>query len=388
MRISIVLGLGFGDEGKGLATSYLASQNKNTAVVRFSGGHQAGHTVIHNGIRHVFSNFGSGALHGCPAYWSRFCTFYPTAVVNEYEILKKKDIAPKLYVDLLCPVTTPFDVHANRITENKNRHGSCGVGFGATIERHENNFKLFVQDLFFESVLKTKLDNIHQYYGGKNVFLTSHAKSKADFLEHVSRVKDIIIPDSLTKENCANYEHIIFEGSQGILLDKDFGFFPNVTRSNTTSKNALLLSDSWGVDRKDVHLYYVTRTYQTRHGNGFMTNEEIPFFLSNNKDETNATGEFQGEFRTGALDIDLLNYALTCDFNFSEVLKRSLIITCADQTGPKIKVTQKGTEKEIEIDKLQTRLHSLFEDCFASMSPETNNGLLNITLQKQKQQSD
>ena len=123
-----VIGLGFGDEGKGFTTDYLCSQHPNSLVVRFNGGHQAGHTVVYNGLRHVFSNFGSGTLRGCPTYWSEHCTVDPIGVLNELIVLRDNGVTPKLYIDAECPITTPFDIHNNRKVEDSNSHGSCGVG--------------------------------------------------------------------------------------------------------------------------------------------------------------------------------------------------------------------------------------------------------------------
>ena len=335
MRTSVVLGLGFGDEGKGRTASYLASLNpRNALVVHFNGGHQAGHTVVHNGVRHVFSSFGSGTLQGVPTLWSRNCTFYPIAVVNEYEILTTK-AEPQLYVDPLCPVTTPYDVRANHLDAHRTQHGSVGVGFGKTIERHENHFKLHFQDLFYDSVLNAKLNMIEQYYyqdqiqkdSGRGVDYVTEERER--FLEAVKFLRscDWLKPASQLDFN--KFFHVIFEGAQGILLDMDFGFFPNVTRSNTTSKKALELIKELGLPSPEI--YYVTRAYQTRHGVGFMTNEDHPPELINNEHETNSSESYQGKFRIGKIDVELLNYALKCDLNFSRGLKKHLVVTCMDQ---------------------------------------------------------
>jgi adenylosuccinate synthase len=128
-------------------------------------------------------------------------------------------------------------------------------------------------------------------------------------------------------ESYIKNKNVIFEGAQGILLDQDFGFFPNVTPSNTTSKNVIEII---GEDDDHLDIYYVTRSYQTRHGNGFMSNE-TPLLLKNNEKETNRSHEFQGNFRIGKLDIDLLNYSLECDSYFSKHANRHLVITCIDQ---------------------------------------------------------
>ena len=85
---SAVVGLGFGDEGKGLVTDYLCSKNPgSTLVVRTSGGHQVGHTACRDGYKHMFANFGSGTLLCCPTYWDKRCTFEPTGFVKEHGIL-------------------------------------------------------------------------------------------------------------------------------------------------------------------------------------------------------------------------------------------------------------------------------------------------------------
>lgn len=307
----IVLGLGFGDEGKGLTTSFLCAQTKNPIVVRFNGGHQAGHTVVHNGKRHVFSSFGSGTLQGVPTYWSKYCTFYPTAFLNEHALLSD----PVIFVDPLCPVTTPFDVIFNQDSERIVRNGSVGVGFGATLQRQEANFKLFVQDFFYEKVLIQKLKAIADYYGNDRP-----SKIIEEFLIDLREVKYRI---NVTNDSILSDYSPIFEGAQGILLDQDFGFFPNVTRSNTTSKNALEIYPP-------NEIYYVTRSYLTRHGDGFLPGEK-KLSLKNNENETNIKNEFQGEFRKAELDMSLFNYALQCDGNFSHGLRKNLVVTCMDQ---------------------------------------------------------
>jgi adenylosuccinate synthase len=137
----------------------------------------------------------------------------------------------------------------------------------------------------------------------------------------------------------------IFEGGQGIMLDMDYGFFPHVTRSNTTSKNAVEILKKHGLSGKSIHTYYITRAYQTRHGNGPMTNVGMDTgYIQNNPLETNTSESFQGEFRKTVLDLDLLKYALDCDNYRNPVSRRSLVITCLDQikNAEEIPVTIQG----------------------------------------------
>ena len=140
MISKVIIGAGFGDCGKGLVTNFLVFDLKSTLVVRFSGGQQAGHTVVEKGIRHVFSNFGSGTLKGIPTYWSRFCTVDPIGIVNEMADLIKKGVDPILFIDPSCPITTPYDVMHNQRTDNDN--GTCGVGVGTTWQREQDHYYL------------------------------------------------------------------------------------------------------------------------------------------------------------------------------------------------------------------------------------------------------
>lgn len=346
-----VLGLGFGDEGKGLTTSYLCNNTHKPLVVRCNGGHQAGHTVEYEGKRHIFSNFGSGSLQGVPTLWSHFCTFHPSHVLNEAKDLNN----PILYVHGLCPVTTPMDIHANQQREEKLKHGSVGMGFGTTIQRQENFYKLFVQDLPFENVVIAKLNNICDYYG----IGFDYEPFLADIREVLTKI------DIVSNYNLLGHYNPIFEGAQGILLDQDFGFFPNVTRSNTTSKNALSLE-------QQSEIFYITRTYQTRHGNGFMTNEGLPLELVNTENETNVFDKWQGVFRKSVLDIDLLNYALVCDNNFSSHCGKNLVISCVDQTGYDFDVTVKGEVKRINLEELPLLLNTKFQQILFSTGASLN----------------
>ena len=87
--ISIVIGAGWGDEGKGNVVSHL-SKKPNSIVVRFNGGHQAAHNVIKDGVSHIFQSFGSGTLNGCPTYISKYCTVHLARMAKEYEVLLSK----------------------------------------------------------------------------------------------------------------------------------------------------------------------------------------------------------------------------------------------------------------------------------------------------------
>lgn len=364
--MSIIVGLGFGDEGKGLTVSHLASKVKNPLIIRFNGGHQAGHTVVHNNVRHVFSSFGSGTLQGYPTYWSENCTIYPVAFYNELQALLANKIEPVFFAHPLCPITTPFDVSNNQNNVSNISHGTCGVGFGATIKRHfEDHYKLFLKDIYNEYVLLTKLEAIRKFY---NAFKYDYTP----FLEKIESIKKYI---KIDKDVLFYDYNPIFEGAQGIMLDQNIGFFPHVTRSNTGSKNAIKLYKNYMFDRIE-NITYVTRTYLTRHGNGPMPNEEHSHLLKlqNSEKETNVSNKFQGEFRKTILDLDLLNYALKADADNRELpFNGNLMITCVDQTGEDIYVTQDKKVKKINVKNLASELNYKFKNVSLSYSDDGSN---------------
>ncbi len=343
MKVSIVIGLGFGDEGKGLMVDQLCRQSSNALVVRFSGGHQCGHTVVKNdGKRHVFAQFGSGTLSGAKTFYSKNCTLDPVGLVREYNALKKLGVDPDLYIDPLCPVVTPYDVIYNRAQETDNKHGSCGKGFGTTIERHEAGTKLFAKDLKYPNVLLRKLKAVEGYYLEKDkrtnplskdrfqTLLTSLRTNSAAMFDFANIITEEEVIMTHTRRNDEE-PSIIFEGNQGILLDAEHGFFPNVTRSSTTSKLAMEMIRKYHLDfLTNIEIYYMHRAYSTRHGNGWLPNEgEIE--ISPNPRETNVARDWQGEFRIAPLNFELFQYALETDEVHNKRASKTIVFTCVDQ---------------------------------------------------------
>ncbi|WP_299779007.1 adenylosuccinate synthetase [uncultured Formosa sp.] len=339
-KCSIVIDLGFGDAGKGVTTDFLASQHpEKSIVVRFSGGHQIGHTVSTEKLTHTFSNFGSGTLLGVPTYYSEYTTLFPPAILDEGDFLKTYQ--PKLYVHPLAMITTFYDIAYNRAIEKQQNHGSCGLGFGTTIARNKEEVYLYANDLQFKWVLKQRLQSIKTYYNNK---LKSQSKSVQAYYENeLNDYKDDYFIDSCLaiqkfysiaslSDLADTFKYFIFEGSQGILLDTQHGFHPHTTWSYTSSKNAIQLIKSHLKTISEIDIYYVSRCYQTRHGNGPMAETEA-VILQNHENEANVTNEFQGVFRTQALDPELLNYALSCDGIHHQDLisNKNLVITCLDQ---------------------------------------------------------
>lgn len=350
-RASIIIGAGFGDEGKGLSTQYLCRQDPGALVVRFSGGHQVGHTVSDpEGKLHVFSNYGSGTFLGNPTFWSSYCTLNPTGIRKEGKALAKNGIVPKLILDPAAMITTPFDIAWNRALEKINLHGSVGVGFGATVERNEGPDKFHALDIQLEAKLHQRLANIDHYYRIKakrdgrkqlmKVYLDELEKIDWEaFLEDIAWMQEHVTIRS-EWEVFKAFDAFVFEGSQGILLDQDHGFFPHVTRAYTSSRNAMEMIQKYEI--ADPSLYYITRAYQTRHGNGPMTNNAFELDLINTGSETNSLNDWQGQFRKTVLDLDLLEHALAIDAIYAKGAKKHLMVTCLDQIPGEIRATKGG----------------------------------------------
>lgn len=358
----IILGLQNGDEGKGTTTAFLA--RPDDLVVRFNGGHQAGHSVVKGDHRHIFSSFGSGTLNKAATYWSEYCTFYPKSFYNESLSLFEQNLLPRFYMHPLTMISTPFDIMENREREAQNRHGSTGMGFGETINRNLNSpFKLYAQDLFYDPMLLSKLKQIANYYAVTDSHSLPQIQKFMDYVDLI-RSKVIICPLSDIKDD---YKNIVFEGAQGIMLDQDHGFFPNVTRSHTTSKNAMqLIKDNY---LPEPEIYYVMRSYLTRHGNGYM-----PFETGAMKfeDLTNTPNEYQGALRFGYHSYDQLKYALQCDQIYSGNAYKNLVITCLDQTEGNVLVDNSKVSIENFLHFMTLyRREPKFKKVYTSRSPKS-----------------
>ena len=129
----------------------------------------------------------------------------------------------------------------------------------------------------------------------------------------------------------------------------DFGFFPHVTRSHTTSRNAMHLIHACLKERLQnvPDLYYITRAYLSRHWAGYLPHEDFSFALQHTEAETNTYNPYQEHFRKSPLQVTLLNYALDCDRIFSSAASKYLVMTCTDQI-PASKIPLYITNKDLQ----------------------------------------
>lgn len=321
----IVVGLGFGDEGKGAVVDALCHESPVVSVVRFNGGAQAAHNVVVGDRHHTFSQFGSGTLSGVPAHLSRHVLVEPIALARESEELAALGVADPLRllsIDADALLTTPIHVTANRAREDargRARHGSCGKGIGETVwysllagaspgDVVESQRVLgvpgpppVVGDCARPSVLRGKLDALARFYEPLIGAGTSVDDLVALYQDFAGAVR-VTTGDEVGR--LADRGRLVFEGAQGVLLDQWRGFHPHTTWSTVTPDNALGL-----LGGREATVIGVTRTYQTRHGAGPFPTEDASV-LARFPERHNGVGEYQGAWRAGHLDAVLLRYAV------------------------------------------------------------------------------
>ena len=167
MRRSIVLGMAFGDEGKGATTQWLCRQalkyGRKPMVVRFNGGAQAAHTVVLDGERHICSTYGSGVLLGVPTFLSQDFFFDPICAWNEFKTLESR--LPSLTVHPDCRVVTPYDTLAGINNAKVVKDGTCGKGIFQTFNRYRHgDFTNILTKKDNEDFLRMFLYQVRQYY--------------------------------------------------------------------------------------------------------------------------------------------------------------------------------------------------------------------------------
>lgn len=353
----VVVGLGFGDESKGATVDYLSSLIPDTiATVRWSGGGNAAHNVRHGARHHTFRLFGSGSLLGIQSYLTEKVVLNFPLLLGEAEELSESGVHNPLSLIVLhgdSPVTTPIHMALNRAREilrGSGRHGSTGLGVGETVvhsfaESHGlkegelvGNFELpgplamgrglltagMLQgegpdhEARIQSVLRKQAAYAEPLIRQAVDFMPELAEelwygslsAMAQELIGIANLVDIFPRIAFERELERTMEQgtVIFEGSQGLLLDGEWGFHPHTTWARTEPSELV----QWL--RSLNHRPYVlglTRSYMTRHGAGPLPSElaqtleqsELPA-------DDNSWGRWQGDLRVAPLDLPLLRFAI------------------------------------------------------------------------------
>jgi adenylosuccinate synthase len=272
----VVFGTQWGDEGKGKIVDWLTESAHG--VVRFQGGHNAGHTLVIGGKKQVLRLIPSGILRaGITCYIGNGVVLSPSALLGEIEELEAAgvDVRNRLRISQACTLILPYHValdHAREAKRGAAKIGTTGRGIGPAYEDKVARRALRVHDLFHPASFEARLDEVLELHNFTlTQYLGAPAVDKAAVLEEALRLGEQIkpmvvdVPDALDQA-MARGENLLFEGAQGALLDVDHGTYPFVTSSNCVAGAA-----SAGAGVGPAKLNYVlgiVKAYTTRVGSG------------------------------------------------------------------------------------------------------------------------
>lgn len=375
-----VIGAGYGDEGKGLATDALAhhlrASGERVTVVRSNGGAQAGHGVERpDGTRHVFHHIGAGTLAGARTHLSQFFVAHPMLFFPEAETLNRLSGPINVTIDPRALVTTPFDMALNQaleIARGGGRHGSCGLGFGESIERSERGFSLTAADLQDEGRTRKHLERIREDWLPARVAELG-IDPDMPLLQMIRTNQGILerfMEDALSfhaavplreDADLGRDETILFEAAQGLELDMDLGAFPHVTRSRTGLPNMVEIAREAEIG--EIHPFYMTRAYKTRHGAGPLPGEVSLASHVEIVDLTNVPNDWQGKIRTAPLDLDRLLGIIGQDIARASAsgiaISPEIGLTCLDQIRTSVPVLSGGVEEDWTVAECLSRVASV-----------------------------
>ncbi len=280
-RNVIVVGTQWGDEGKGKVVDWLTDHAQG--VVRFQGGHNAGHTLVIGGQKTALQLVPSGIMRpGVACYIGNGCVLSIPDLLREIDKLEAAgiEVVSRLKISESCPLILPYHVALDLARELKRGNakiGTTGKGIGPAYEDKVARRAIRVADLLKPDMFAEKLRRntdyhnfvLENYLGVEPV---SYKKTLDDTLAMVHRVKPLIADiSSALNGACAKGANLLFEGAQGSLLDVDHGTYPYVTSSNCVAGNA---AAGTGIGPGMLHyILGITKAYTTRVGAGPFPSE-------------------------------------------------------------------------------------------------------------------
>ncbi|MFM8768368.1 MAG: adenylosuccinate synthase [Rubrivivax sp.] len=327
-RNVVVVGTQWGDEGKGKVVDWLTDHAQG--VVRFQGGHNAGHTLVINGRKTALQLIPSGVMRpGVACYIGNGVVIDPVHLLSEIERLESigVEVRSRLFISESCPLILPFHVEVDRAREalressGTGKIGTTGKGIGPAYEDKVARRALRVQDLKhperFAQRLRDLLSLHNQALGS---YLRSQELEFQPMYDQAMRVAAQLSPmfadvGYALHQSHLRGERLLFEGAQGTLLDIDHGTYPYVTSSNCVAGNA---AAGAGVGPQMLHYRLgITKAYTTRVGSGpFPT--ELPI------DESGTVGHHLSP--VGQERGTVTGRARRCGWLDAAALKRSMII--------------------------------------------------------------
>ncbi len=294
----VIIGTQWGDEGKGKVVDLLT--DRASAVARFQGGHNAGHTLVIDGKKTVLHLIPSGVLReGVMCLIGNGVVLSPSALLEELRMLEENGVPARerLRISEACPLILPYHValdHARERARGKAAIGTTGRGIGPAYEDKISRRGLRLGDLFHRERFAAKLGEVLDYH---NFCLQHYFKADpVDFQqvldESMAMAEELrpLVADvtEMLHQYRERGDNVMFEGAQGALLDIDHGTYPYVTSSNTTAGGAATGS---GVGpRYFDYVLGITKAYTTRVGAG-----PFPTELYDGKELMDTVGAYMAE---------------------------------------------------------------------------------------------
>jgi len=269
-----VIGLQWGDEGKGKIVDYLSE--KFDLVARYQGGNNAGHTVIVEDVTYKLNLIPSGVIRGKVCFLGQGIVLDPDHFLKEYQQICEKISNPNIYLSSNIPLILPYHKQLDKINESiltgEDKIGTTAKGIGPAYQDKVGRKSIKLYDLKSLDKIKEKLESIKKFY---DPVLNAYQEEAINIDQYLTildsfykEVGSLIVDNSFIKKNF-NQQKILFEGAQGALLDLDHGSYPFVTSSNTISSN-IMIGSGLQVDYQTVGIF---KAYATRVGNGPFPSE-------------------------------------------------------------------------------------------------------------------
>jgi adenylosuccinate synthase len=272
----VVIGTQWGDEGKGKVVDLLT--DRASVVVRFQGGHNAGHTLVIDGVKTVLHLVPSGVLRdGVRCLIGNGVVLSPSALLEELAMLEASGVPAhkRLGISAACPLILPYHValdHARELARGAKAIGTTGRGIGPAYEDKTSRRGIRLGELLDTAHFTERLRDVLEYH---NFMLEHYYKADPveyaavldEYLGHAEVLRPLVMDVPGYLHACrAEGKDVLFEGAQGSLLDIDHGTYPYVTSSTTTAGGA---SSGSGVGPRDLdYVLGIVKAYTTRVGAG------------------------------------------------------------------------------------------------------------------------
>ena len=274
MTNKAVIGLQWGDEGKGKIVDFLSEDFD--LVTRYQGGNNAGHTVIVEDVTYKLNLIPSGVIRGKFCFLGQGIVLDPEHFMNEFKKISEKINNPQIFLSSNIPLILHYHKQLDKINESilsgESKIGTTAKGIGPAYQDKVGRKSVKLYELENHEYLKDKLHTIKKFYDPiliafdeKPIDIDKSINILSNFFQEI---KNLIVDNNFIKQNFMK-KKILFEGAQGALLDLDHGSYPFVTSSNTISSN-IVIGSGLQVNYETLGIF---KAYATRVGNGPFPSE-------------------------------------------------------------------------------------------------------------------